>query len=75
MRIGAPAKKWYATEENLKVGDSVWILDKDNNQGKWPTGRVTAVFPGSDGMVRTAEIQSEEKKRLRPVVQLFKIND
>ena len=36
----------------------------------WPLARVTAVFPGQDGLVRVAEVKTATGTYKRPVVKL-----
>ena len=49
-------KKWFQAVPNLKVGDLVLIVDYGTPRGCWPLGRIVTVFPGSDNVVRSAEV-------------------
>ena len=51
-------KKWFQAVPNLKVGDLVLIVDYGTPRGCWPLGRIVTVFPGSDIVVRSAEVQT-----------------
>ena len=44
--------KWKQIQNNIRVGDIVLMKDVDIFQRTWPMGRVTAVYEGSDGLVR-----------------------
>ena len=45
-------------------------MDDNQSRGSWKTGRVTEVFPGSDGLVRVANVKTEEGTYLRPIHKL-----
>ena len=44
-------QKWHKTQRNLQTGELVLITDDNVPRHQWPIGRVTNVFPGSDGLV------------------------
>ena len=50
-------KKWLQAVPNLKVGDLMLIVDYGTPRGCWPLGRIVTVFPGSDNVVRSAEVK------------------
>ncbi|KAI5714537.1 uncharacterized protein LOC103515252 [Diaphorina citri] len=50
--------KWHKKAPNLKVNDVVFILSENSLPRDWPIARVTKVFPGSDNLVRVAEVQT-----------------
>ena len=50
------SQKWHCEKPNVKVGDLVMMLEDTDLQTHWKTARVTAIFPGKDGLVRTAEV-------------------
>ena len=52
-------KKWFQAVPNLKVGDLVLIVDYGTPRGCWPLGRIVTVFPGSDIVVRSAEVKDK----------------
>lgn len=37
--------------------------------------RVTKVFPGQDGLVRTAEVKTKSSTLLRPILKLFLLEE
>jgi hypothetical protein len=50
--------------ENLKTGQLV-LLPEENGCSGWPLGRITAVYPGPDGLIRVVSVRTAtgEKKR------------
>jgi len=44
--------KWKLSQKNTSVGDIILQKDDDLFTKSWPLGRVTAMFPESDGKVR-----------------------
>ena len=63
--------KWHRRDQcNVKVNDIVVIADKDLPRGFWRRGRVTATYPGADGKVRAADVQTQSGVLRRPVVKL-----
>ena len=67
-------RKWLKKERNLAVGDIVLVIDSNTPRGKWPIGRVLEIFPGPDGVVRSANIHLRSATRTtelhRPVAKL-----
>jgi hypothetical protein len=64
-------EKWYREGPNLEVGDIVVIIDPATPRGSWPTGRILQTFPGDDGVVRSATVQTKGTERHRPAHHLF----
>ena len=55
----------------MGVGDLVLMTDPNTPRGLWPLARVTQVFPGPDGRVRSVEIKtSGGGVYRRPVVKI-----
>ena len=50
------SSKWHKPHPNIKVGDLVMVMEESKLQTHWKTGKVQAVFPGEDGLVRAAEV-------------------
>ena len=63
-------QKWIQKRRNLEVNDIVLVIDKNIPRGRWLLGRCTKVFPGRDGRVRTAEIETKESSLVRPISKL-----
>lgn len=62
--------KWMKPKPNLEVGQLVIIKDERMPPLKWKLGRVLAVHPGSDGLVRVATLKTEGGELKRPIVKL-----
>lgn len=62
--------KWTDKVNNVKVGDIVLMVDNRLPRNSWPLARVTEVFPGQDGLVRSVEIKTNSGVYLRPVQKL-----
>ena len=56
-------EKWHSHEEPLKVGDIVSVLYPGLPTGRWPLARITRVFPGKDGRVRSVQVDSYAEGR------------
>lgn len=64
--------KWHSPRENLKVGDLV-LIHQTSPPLTWPRGRITALYPGSDGIPRVAEVETATSSFRRPVVKLARL--
>ena len=65
-----PTTKWHKEKRNSKVGDIVIVISPDNPRAHWPLAKVIQVFPGKDGKVRVAQVQTGQKLLKRPVNKL-----
>ena len=64
-------QKWRSTsKEILKEGDLVWLIEDSNKRGHYNLGRVTETIDGSDGVIRSAIVQTKDGVYKRPVVKL-----
>ena len=63
-------KKWFQAVPYLKAGDLVLIVDYGTPRGFWPLGRIVTVFPGSENVVRSAEVKTKFGLLRRPVAKL-----
>ncbi|XP_048587898.1 uncharacterized protein LOC125571976 [Nematostella vectensis] len=62
--------KWNRKQRNLHVGDIVLVADDNVGRNNWPLARVINVFPGVDGLVRSAEVRGKGTTYKRPVTKL-----
>ena len=64
--------QWNKSESNFQVGDLVWLIEDNVRRSHYKMARVMEVFPGKDGLVRSALIKTIDGtlKRPRPVVKL-----
>ena len=67
-------RKWQDGTPSLAVGDVVVVVDSNQPRGQWPRGRLEAVHPGSDGIVRVADVRTKSGLYRRPVVKLAKLD-
>ncbi|XP_058789680.1 uncharacterized protein LOC131663338 [Phymastichus coffea] len=67
--------KWRRLQPNFRVGDFVVIVDASllRPHGQWPMGRVVAVYPGADGLVRTVTVRTATGEYMRPIVKLARL--
>ncbi len=63
------AKRTANSRADLAVGDVVMFL-LPSGEKRWPLGRVSKVFPGPDGRVRTVEITTASSSFRRDVRQV-----
>ena len=59
--------KWINPKPNLKVNDIVIVADETTLRNVWPIGRILAVFPGDDGLVRSVRVKTATSVLTRPV--------
>lgn len=52
-----------------EVGEWVLIEDKPKPRGVWPLARVMKIYPGVDGVVRLADVETEDGRRFTRAVQ------
>lgn len=62
--------KWTQSRENINVGDLV-LVHQNSPPLSWPLARVTAVHPGTDGVVRVVDLRTPNGHLTRPVVKVF----
>ncbi|KAI4881937.1 hypothetical protein NFI96_005619, partial [Prochilodus magdalenae] len=56
--------KWQQEKEDLIVGSIATIIDPQLPRALWLVGYITAVIPGADGRMRTAQIQTAVSSHL-----------
>ena len=61
---------WLKPRRNLSPGDIVLVVDPATRRGDWPIGRVLQVYPGPDGVVRSASVKTAHGITHRPSVKL-----
>ena len=62
--------KWNEHTQPLKIDDCVIVVDDSLPRGCWPRGRVSAVHPGRDGVVRVVDVKTQTGTFRRPVSKL-----
>ena len=64
-------RKWTGTSSNLNVGDVVLLKKSDCLPFQWPMGRVEAIHPGSDNIVRVLTIKTASGTYKRSTQQVI----
>ncbi|XP_069366373.1 uncharacterized protein [Paralichthys olivaceus] len=64
-------QKWKSDKDNLDLGQVVLIVDPQYPRASWPVGRITEVYPGQDGKVRSAKVRMQGREYVRPVARLI----
>ncbi len=65
--------KWKSKSVNIAVNDIVFVKDESLSTQRWPLGRVTMVYPGDDGHIRTVDLICNGKTYRRSIHRLIKI--
>ena len=66
--------KWKTrSDEILKTGDLVWIIDSDSPRGYYPLARILSLSYGNDGIARSAQVQTKSGSLIRPIVNLIPV--
>ena len=64
-------QKWRSTSnEILKEGDLVWLVEDSDKRGCYNLVRVAETIDGSDGVIRSAIVRTNDGVYKRPVVKL-----
>ena len=64
-------QKWRSTaNETLKEGELVWLIEDSDTRGYYNSGRITKTIDGSDAVIRSAIVLTEDGVYKRPVVKL-----
>lgn len=65
-----PRKKYLRTTPNIPVGTIVLLHEKTQPPLSWKLGRVSAVYPGDDGLVRVVDVFSNGSTYRRPITKV-----
>ena len=63
--------KHHGKPSTLSVGEVVIIASDERNRGKWTLGIVEELFPGRDGIIRTAKVKTANGHLERAVNHLY----
>ena len=64
-------QKWRSTaNETLKEGDLVWFIKDSDKRGYYDLGRVAETIDGSDSVIRSAIVRTNDRVYKRPVAKL-----
>lgn len=63
--------KWTSIGREIQAGDLVMLCDDTTKiRGRWPMGRITQVYRGNDGHVRTVDVKTPTGVYKRPIQKL-----
>lgn len=62
--------KWKSTTENIKVGQLALIKEDRLPPANWHIGRIEAVYPGKDNLVRVVDIRTTGNTYTRPITKI-----
>ncbi|XP_011858946.1 PREDICTED: uncharacterized protein LOC105556463, partial [Vollenhovia emeryi] len=65
-----PRTKWTASGDNIELNTVVLIKEDHTPPLQWALGRVTALHPGQDGVVRVVTVKTQSGEFKRPVKKL-----
>lgn len=65
--------KWTKPQTNLDVGELVLVREDNETPLQWKRGRVVAVHPGHDGLVRVATVKTATSTLRRPTIRLCRL--
>lgn len=68
-------KKWYVDRRHIQVGDLVLIVDQNVARGRWPVSYVDEVYPGKDGITRSAQVRNKDGVYHRPISKLYVVEE
>jgi hypothetical protein len=60
----------YGRGRPINVGDIVLVVDGNLPRNTWPRGRVTAIYPGPDGVTRAVDVATKGGVFRRPTKKL-----
>jgi hypothetical protein len=66
--------KWTKKSTNFKIGDIVKITSENLRRGEWPLGRIIAVHPGEDEVVRVVTVKTQYGDFKRPVTKIAAVS-
>ena len=68
-----PTKKWTQERRNIREGDLVAEIERDQPRDTWKIACVDKVMPGSDGNIRSVQLRYKDgsHKKSRPVTKLL----
>ncbi|XP_055633238.1 uncharacterized protein LOC129773624 [Toxorhynchites rutilus septentrionalis] len=61
--------KWFGEVKPINIGDLVIVVN-DGVRNSWIRGRIVKVYPGRDGRVRSADVQTSGGIMRRPAIKL-----
>lgn len=62
--------KWQKEHPNAVIGQVVLIAEDNLPPSRWALGRITAIHPGNDGLIRSVEVINGKTTLRRPIHKL-----
>ena len=59
-------KKWCTSNEPLKIGDVILVLEENIMRNHWKKGVITRTLPGPDNEIRVVEVRTANGSLIRP---------
>ena len=60
-------QKWFTNGPNMQKNTIVLLKDKNLPCARWRLGRIMEVYPGDDGIIRTARVRTSDSEFTRCV--------
>lgn len=71
LQLLMPKKKWQDGAANLATGQVVIMKQEGSPPALWPLGRISEIYPHSDGVIRVVKVDTGHGNYLRPVNRLI----
>ena len=62
--------QWVNKTINISKGDLVLVVADNVPRSHWPLARVVDTYPGEDGVVRSANVETSTSEYVRPASRL-----
>ena len=62
--------RWHTASRNFHIGDIVLLREDSLIPTKWPLGKITALHPGKDKVIRVVTVRTSTGTYRRPVVKV-----
>ena len=65
--------QWKKSQTTIEVRDLIWLIEDNVKQSQYRIARIVKIYPGNDGVVRSALLKTLDSTLKRPVVKLVPI--
>ncbi|GFW04299.1 integrase catalytic domain-containing protein [Trichonephila clavipes] len=63
--------KWQFKKQNVNVGDLVVLIEDNMPTFKWPLGRITEIYCGSDALIRVVKVKTQFGEYKRTISRVY----
>ncbi|UYV70944.1 hypothetical protein LAZ67_8001195 [Cordylochernes scorpioides] len=63
--------KWRIKQDNIQIGQLVYLKEAQISPLHWPLARIQEIFPGEDKNVRVVQIKTSKGVFKRPIIKLI----